>query len=67
MKTKGARTMTAGSIIAILGWVAIVVFVIKPGLLAGAFLAIAGGMVIGLIEAYLIWRWWFKGIPLWKR
>jgi len=63
MKKKGAGMVMTIMLVALCGWVAIVVFVIKPDIVAGAFLCIAGGGTIGLIIAYLMWRWWFRGIP----
>jgi len=63
MKKKGAGMVMTIMLIAVCGWVAIVVFVIKPDIMAGAFLNLAGGGAIGLIIAYLMRRWWFKGIP----
>ena len=63
MKKKGAGMMMTIILVAVCGWVAIVGLVIKPDMVTGAFLSVAGGGIIGLIIAYLIRRWWFKGIP----
>jgi len=60
MKKKGAGMVMTIILISVCGWVAIVVFVIKPDIVAGAFLCIAGGIVIGLVIDWLMWRWWFK-------
>ncbi|GAH64038.1 unnamed protein product [marine sediment metagenome] len=59
-KLKRARTLMAIILVSIFGWVAIVGLVIKPGIVAGAFLCLAGGSIIGLVIAYLIRRWWFR-------
>ena len=64
MKWKGARTMMAIILISCCGWVAVVCLVIKPPLWIGAGLSIIGGVAIGTVVAYLIRRWWLKGIPL---
>ncbi len=66
MKKKGAGMMMAIILISACGWVAIVVSIIKPGLVAGAGLSVGGGAVIGLVIAWLMKRWWFKGIPFRK-
>ena len=63
MKKKGTGMMMTIILVAICGWVAIVGLVIKPDMVTGAFLSVAGGGIIGLIIAYLMRRWWFKGIP----
>ena len=54
-------TVTAIILISVCGWVAIVGLVIKPGILMGVALSLAGGAVIGCVVAYLIRRWWFRG------
>jgi len=61
MKKKGAGMMMTIILISVCGWVAIVVFVIKPDIVAGAFLSLSGGGIIGLVIAWLMQRWWFKG------
>ena len=63
MKKKGAGMMMTIILVAVCGWVAIVGLVIKPDMVTGAFLSLAGGATIGLLIAYLMQRWWFKGIP----
>jgi len=63
MKKKGAGMVMAIMLVAICGWVAIVGFVIKPDIAAGAFLCLAGGSAIGLVIAWLMRRWWFQRIP----
>ena len=60
---RGAGMMMTIILVSVLGWVAIVAFVIKPDIRAGAFLCLAGGIAIGLIVVYLIRKWWFKGKP----
>jgi len=66
MKKKGAGMMMAIILISACGWVAIVVSIIKPSLVAGAGLSVGGGAVIGLVIAWLMKRWWFKRIPFRK-
>ena len=63
MKKKGAGMMMAIILISACGWVAIVVFVIKPDIAIGAALSVVGGAAIGLVIAWLMKRWWFKRIP----
>lgn len=63
MKKKGAGMVMTILLVALCGWVSIVVFVIKAGLVAGAALSVVGGAVIGLVIAWLMKRWWFKRIP----
>ncbi len=62
IKGKSAATVMGIILTSVCGWVAIVGLVIKPGILIGAALSLAGGAVIGCIVAYLIRRWWFRGI-----
>ena len=62
IKPKGTATVMAIILISVCGWAAIVGLVIKPGILVGAALSVVGGMAIGGGIAYLMWRWWFKGI-----
>ena len=62
IKPKGAGTVLGIILISVCGWVAIVGLVIKPGILVGSALSVVGGMAIGAAVAYLMWRWWFKGI-----
>lgn len=61
-RLKSAGTLMAIILIPLCVWVAIVGLVIKPGILIGAALSLAGGAVIGCVIAYLIRRWWFRGI-----
>jgi len=60
IKWKGAGMMMTIMLVSVFGWVAIVGFVIKPNIVAGAFLCLAGGSIIGLVIAYLMRRWWFR-------
>ncbi|GAH42423.1 unnamed protein product [marine sediment metagenome] len=66
MKKKGAGMVMTIMLIAVCGWVAIVVFVIKPDIATGVALSVCGGGAIGLAIIYLMRRWWFKGIPFRK-
>ena len=66
MKKKGAGMVMTIMLVAVCGWVAIVVFVIKPDIGTGAVLAVCGGATIGLVIFYLMHKWWFKGIPFRK-
>ena len=63
MKKKGAGMVMTIMLVAVCGWVAIVGFVIKPDIATGAALSVIGGAAIGLAIAWLMKRWWFKGIP----
>lgn len=60
IKGKGVATVMGIILASVCGWVAIVGLVIKPGILLGATLSLAGGAVIGCVVAYLIRRWWFR-------
>ncbi len=62
IKPKGAATIMSIILISVCGWVALVTFVLAPNLLVGAALSLAGGSAIGGGVAYLMRRWWFKGI-----
>jgi len=62
MKPKGAGTVLGIILVSVCGWVAIIGLVIKPGILVGSALSVVGGIAIGAAVAYLMWRWWFKGI-----
>ncbi|GAJ23293.1 unnamed protein product [marine sediment metagenome] len=66
MKKKGVGMVMTIMLVAVCGWVAIVVFVIKPDIAAGAFLCLAGGSAIGLVIVWLMQRWWFRRIPFRK-
>ena len=50
------------AIIPACGWPAVIGLVIKPNIWVGATLAIIGGIAIGAVVVYLMWRWWFKAI-----
>ena len=62
IKLKGAGTVLGIILISICGWVVIVRFVLTPDFLVGSILSAGGGFVIGGGVAYLMRRWWFKGI-----
>ncbi len=62
MRLKSTGTLMAIIVISVCGWVAVVVLIIKPDIWTGAALSVAGGAVIGTVVAYLMRRWWFKGI-----
>ncbi len=66
MKKKGAGMVMTIMLVAVCGWVAIVVFVIKPDIATGAALSVVGGAAIGLVIAWLMSNWWFKRIPFRK-
>ncbi|MBA7635933.1 hypothetical protein ES703_43544 [subsurface metagenome] len=66
MRKKGAGMLMTIMLVSASGWVAIVVFIIKPGLVVGAGLSLCGGAVIGLVIVWLIKRWWFRRIPFCK-
>ncbi|GAI67581.1 unnamed protein product [marine sediment metagenome] len=63
MKKKGVGMVMTIMLVAVCGWVAIVVFVIKPDIGDGVALSVVGGAAIGLVIACLMSKWWFKGIP----
>ncbi len=62
IKRKGAGTVLGIILISASGWVALVTFVLADNLLVGAALSLAGGIAIGVAVAFLLRRWWFKGI-----
>ncbi len=62
MRLKSAGTLMAITLISVCGWVAMVGLVTKPDIWVGSALSIIGGLAIGCAVAYLIRRWWFKGI-----
>ena len=62
IKLKGAGTILGIILISICGWVALVNFVLAPNFWVGSALSIAGGVAIGGGVAFLMRRWWFKGI-----
>ncbi len=65
MRLKSTGTLMAIILISVCGWIAVVGLIVKPDIWIGAALSVAGGAVIGAVVAYLIGRWWFKGI-VWK-
>ena len=62
IKPKGAGTVFAIMLISVCGWVALVTYVLAPNFWVGSALSVAGGAAIGAAVAYLMRRWWFKGI-----
>jgi len=62
MKKKGAGMVMTIMLVAVCGWVAIVVFVIKPDMGDGIALTVIGGAFIGVVIFCLMSKWWFKGI-----
>jgi hypothetical protein len=61
VKPKGGATVMAIIVISVCGWVALVI-VLAPNFWVGSALSFSGGAAIGGGVAYLMWRWWFKGI-----
>ncbi len=51
-----AKTLMALILISVCAWVAVVGLVIKPPLWLGAILSIIGGIAIGTVVVYLIWK-----------
>ncbi|GAH79953.1 unnamed protein product [marine sediment metagenome] len=62
MKKKGAGMVMTIMLISVCGWIAVVGLVIKPPFWLGAILSWIGGIAIGLAIAWLMRRWWFRGI-----
>jgi len=62
IKLKGSGAVLGIILVSAGGWVALVTFVLAPNLWVGGALALGGGMAIGLAVAFLMKRWWFKGI-----
>ena len=62
IKQKSAATVLGIILVSCGGWVALVTFVLAPNLLVGAALSLGGGTAIGVAVAFLMRRWWFKGI-----
>jgi hypothetical protein len=62
MKKKGTGMVMTIMLVSICGWVAIVVFVIKPDIGDGIALSVIGGTAIGVVIVCLMSKWWFKGI-----
>lgn len=64
MKKKGAGMMMTIMLVSVFGWVVIVGLVIKPVFWVGALLCLFVGVAIGCLIAFLMRRWWFKGITV---
>jgi len=62
IKLKGATTVLGIILVSAGGWAALVTFVLAPNIWIGAALSFAGGLAIGVAVAFLMRRWWFKGI-----
>ena len=62
IKGKGAGTLIIIIVVCVCVWVAFVSFILRPSFLVGSALSLGGGSVIGAVVAYLMRRWWFKGI-----
>ena len=62
IKPKGAGTVLAIILTSAGGWAALVTYVLAPNIWIGSALSVAGGVAIGAAVAYLMRRWWFKGI-----
>ncbi|GAH29195.1 unnamed protein product [marine sediment metagenome] len=62
VKLKGAGAVLGIALISVCGWVALVGLVLTDNIWVGAALSVAGGATIGTAVAFLIRRWWFRGI-----
>jgi len=62
IKLKGAGTVFVIILVSAAGWAALVTFVLAHNIWVGAALSLGGGIAIGAAVAYLMRRWWFKGI-----
>jgi len=62
IRLKGPATVLGIILLAAVGWAVVVTFFLATNFLTGAAFSLAGGVVIGVAVAYLIKRWWFKGI-----
>lgn len=62
IKPKGAATVLGIMLISVCGWVALVGLVLTDNFWVGSVLSFAGGCAIGGAVAYLMRRWWFRGI-----
>lgn len=62
VKPKGAATVMGIILISVCGWVALVGLVLTDNFWVGSALSVVGGSAIGGGVAFLMWRWWFKGI-----
>ena len=54
--------VTAIILISVCGWVALVSLVLTDNFWIGSALSVVGGAAIGAAVAYLMRRWWFKGM-----
>ena len=61
IRRKSAGVVVGIIVIAAMGWVALVKFVLTDSILVGSGLSLAGGVAIGAGVALLLIRWWFKG------
>ena len=59
IKLKGPGAVLGIILICAGGWAALITFLID-NFLIGAVVALAGGVAIGAVVAYLMRRWWFK-------
>jgi len=62
IKLKGATTILGIILVSAGGWAALVTFVLAPNIWVGGTLSLGGGIAIGAAVAFLMRRWWFKGI-----
>ena len=62
IKPKGAGTVFGIILVSAAAWAALVNYVLADNIWIGAALSIAGGTAIGVAVAYLMRRWWFRGI-----
>ena len=62
VKPKGVATVMGIILISVCSWVALVSLVLAPNFWVGSALSFSGGAAIGGGVAYLMRRWWFKGI-----
>jgi len=62
LRLKSAGMLMAIILISVCSWAAIVVLLLQPNIWVGSALSLAGGAAIGVVVAYLMRRWWFKGI-----
>lgn len=62
VKMKGAATVMGIILISVCGWVALVGLVLTDNIWVGSALSFSGGAAIGGGVAFLMRRWWFKGI-----
>jgi len=59
IRRKSAGVVVGIIVIAAMGWVALVKFVLTDSILVGSGLSVAGGVIIGVGVALLLRRWWF--------